>query len=104
MARQLFLALRFAIFLRARDLRRGSGFGLDFHAMSTTTRYITLSDGNLVDLIQEHTGHGVLEVRVGTSLVPEERPVVMRLTVNEAREFGLHLAGFVTNRQVLGGR
>lgn len=55
-----------------------------------TTSYVTLTDGTLVDIEEDA---GVTTVRVGRSLTPHERPVVLVLTKSEAREVAVGLVG-----------
>lgn len=62
--------------------------------------YLTLADGTLVDFEHDYST-GTIEIRAGRSLFPHERPTVAVLTLDDAREFSLHLLGFIVTREAL---
>lgn len=62
-----------------------------------TIAYVTLSDGRLVDI---ETADGVtLTIRVGMSLTPSARPVVLTLPVREAIEVADAIKAIAASRR-----
>ena len=64
----------------------------------TTCSYLTLADGTLVDFEHDYAS-GTVQIRAGRSLFPHERPILAVLTLDDAREFSLHLLGFIVTRE-----